>query len=92
MAKKIVLDKLNEKERLGALREAELLKSLRHPNIVSYVDSFIVEGSLIIIMEHCEGRPHCKMVEGDLSFHIKRRKASSEGQYFPEKLILNWFL
>jgi NIMA (never in mitosis gene a)-related kinase len=56
VAKKIILDKLGEKERLSALREAELLKSLRHPNIVSYVDSFIHDGTLIIIMEHCEGK------------------------------------
>ena len=30
-------------------------------------------------------------IEGDLSHHIKRRRAESN-QYFPEKLILNWFL
>lgn len=49
------MDKLNEKERQGALREAVLLKGLRHPNIVAYVDSFIENGTLIIIMEYCEG-------------------------------------
>ena len=48
------MDKLNEKERQGALREAVLLKGLRHPNIVAYVDSFIENGTLIIIMEYCE--------------------------------------
>lgn len=86
---------MNQKERLSALREAELLKSLRHPNIVTYVDSFIEEGVLIIIMEHCEGKTQSGFfLEGDLSFHIKRRKgnANTKPQYFPEKLILNWFL
>ena len=29
-------------------------------------------------------------VEGDVSFHIKRKKQRDE--HFPEKLILNWFL
>lgn len=55
VAKKILLDKLQEKERIGALQEADLLKSLRHPNIVSYIDSYIEDGVLIIIMEYCEG-------------------------------------
>ena len=55
VAKKILLDKLGEKERQSALQEADLLKSLRHPNIVGYIDSFICEGTLIIVMEYCEG-------------------------------------
>lgn len=35
--------------------KADLLKSLRHPNIVAYKDSFMIDGTLIIIMEYCEG-------------------------------------
>ena len=29
-------------------------------------------------------------IEGDLAFHIKRKR--QRGEYFPEKVILNWFL
>ena len=34
----------------------KLLKELKHPHIVNYVDSFIEDGELIIIMEYCEGK------------------------------------
>ena len=33
-------------------------------------------------MEYCE--------EGDLSFHIKKRK--EQNKFFPERIIVNWFL
>ena len=36
--------------------EAGLLKNLVHPNIVNYKESFLGEGTLIIIMEYCEGK------------------------------------
>lgn len=41
-----------------ANNEVAILKSLHHPYIVKYYDSFIDDGSLNIIMEYCtEGRP-----------------------------------
>jgi len=52
---------LQEKERKSAFREAELLKSLDHPNIVAYENTFIEDNQLIIVMEYCEGKlklPH----------------------------------
>ena len=55
IAKKINLQSLNEKDRINALNEADLLKTMAHPNIVSYKDSFIEEDVLIIVMEYCEG-------------------------------------
>ena len=58
------------------------MKSLTHPNIVKYEDSFIEDGILIIIMEYCE--------EGDLSHHLKRQKKLNK--HYPEKKILNWFV
>ena len=59
--------------------KANLLRDLNHPFIVSYKDSFIESGLLIIIMEYCEGTSSTNkiinnMVEGDLAFHIKRQK------------------
>ncbi|CAK74336.1 unnamed protein product (macronuclear) [Paramecium tetraurelia] len=81
VAKKVHLGKLSEKEKISALREAELLKSLDHPNIVQYMGSFADSSQLIILMEYCEGK-----------YHIKKRKQGKQIQYFPEKMILNWFI
>ena len=79
VAKKIILDALNEKERAGAVQEAEVLKKLAHPNIVQYIESFMESGILCIIMEYCE--------VGDLSLHIKKMKQKDER--FSEVEILN---
>lgn len=32
------------------------------------------------------------ILEGDLNYHIKKRKNGKMIQYFPEKLILNWLI
>lgn len=36
--------------------EASILKTLDHPNIVGYKESFLGNNSLTIIMEYCEGK------------------------------------
>lgn len=64
------------------MKEAELLKQLKHPHIVEYIDSFIEDGFFIIVMEYCE--------EGDLAYHIKKMREKK--QHFTEELVLNWFL
>lgn len=56
VSKKIPLSALKDDEQKNALQEANLLKTLAHPHIVQYKDSFIEENTLVIIMEHCEGR------------------------------------
>lgn len=66
IAKKIILGQLTEKEQEGAYLEADLLRQLDHPNIVSYKHSFIENGILIIIMEFCE--------YGDLAYHVRKKK------------------
>ena len=83
IAKKVILGQLNAKEQEGAKLEAELLKKLDHPNIVSYKHSFIEKGILIIIMEFCD--------HGDLAYHV-RKKAKSKGETFTETEIMNWFV
>ena len=45
--------------------EVNLLKNLKHPNIVEYKESFLTPNQLVIIMEYCE--------VGDLAYHIKRK-------------------
>lgn len=76
------MNTLSEKEQQSALLEANLLRQLKHVNIVSYTASFVEKGVLIIIMEYCE--------VGDLSHHIKKKKENKER--FTEDEILNWFI
>ncbi|CAD8070738.1 unnamed protein product [Paramecium sonneborni] len=82
VAKKIQLFNLKSKEQEDSKREVLVLQKLKHPHIVQYIENFNENDTLIIIMEYCE--------EGDLSFHINRM--SQRKEYFPEQIILNWFL
>ena len=61
--------------------QAKLLSQLRHPNIVSYRDSFQdTDGFLYIVMNFCEG--------GDLYTKIKSQK----GKLMEETRIVEWFV
>jgi serine/threonine protein kinase len=53
----IKIKNIPKKEREATKLEVDLLKRLRHPNIVSYVDSFLSKNheSLCICMEFCDG-------------------------------------
>ena len=82
VAKKIKMSSLSDKDLKSAQKEAQLLKDLKHPHIVQYIESLIDDDIFIIIMEYCE--------EGDLAHHVKRMRNKKE--YFSEDLILNWFL
>ncbi len=58
-----------------------LLGQLKHPNIVSYKESFQDEhGMLHIVMGYCEG--------GDLCTRLK----SFKGSYLPETQVVEWFV
>lgn len=66
-----------------AEREAKLLSTLKHPNIVAYNESFRSnDGFLNIVMAYCEG--------GDLYTKLKEIKAKKE--YLPEDQITEWFI
>ncbi|XP_031549090.1 serine/threonine-protein kinase Nek4-like [Actinia tenebrosa] len=81
VVKKVSLHKASEKERKAAEQEAKLLSQLRHPNIVSYRESFQGEqGFLFIIMNYCEG--------GDLYSKLKAQKST----LLDEKQIVEWFV
>ena len=43
---------LNQNQRKDALREAQILKKVRHPNIIKYYKSFISNEMLYIVMEY----------------------------------------
>ncbi|CAH1783143.1 unnamed protein product [Owenia fusiformis] len=84
--KNYVLKKMNlrdssKRERKAAEQEAKLLSKLRHPNIVSYRDSFETEeGYLYIAMGFCEG--------GDLYNRLKEQK----GTALEERQVVEWFV
>lgn len=63
------------------LNEINILKSLDHPNIVKYQDSFKQEDTIIVIMEFVDF--------GDLNKVIKSRKESND--YLDEDQIWKWF-
>lgn len=79
--KKLNLTTSSKRERRSAEQEAQLLSQLRHPNIVTYRESW--EGDdcqLYIVMGFCEG--------GDLYHLLKRQK----GELLPERQVVEWFV
>jgi NIMA (never in mitosis gene a)-related kinase len=67
----------------SAEREAKLLSTLKHPNIVAYTESFRSnDGFLNIVMTYCEG--------GDLYTKLKERKTNK--QLLSENQVVEWFV
>lgn len=81
--KEISYMSMNYNEIRQLASEFRILRELRHPNIVEYLNHEDVEGSqmLYIYMEYCDG--------GDLSKLIKHYKEKDE--YIPETLIWQVF-
>eukprot|EP00445_Apocalathium_hangoei_P063920 CAMPEP_0204107244 /NCGR_PEP_ID=MMETSP0361-20130328/17_1 /ASSEMBLY_ACC=CAM_ASM_000343 /TAXON_ID=268821 /ORGANISM="Scrippsiella Hangoei, Strain SHTV-5" /LENGTH=472 /DNA_ID=CAMNT_0051056691 /DNA_START=51 /DNA_END=1469 /DNA_ORIENTATION=+ len=59
----------DERHRAEALREAEVLKSLAHPNIIAYHEALLVDTRLCIVMEYADG--------GDLAGAVARRQKAA---------------
>ncbi|XP_059393514.1 serine/threonine-protein kinase Nek4-like isoform X2 [Carassius carassius] len=84
--KQYVIKKLNlrtssRRERRSAEQEAQLLSQLKHPNIVTYRESWEGEDcQLYIVMGFCEG--------GDLYHRLKQQK----GELLPERQVVEWFV
>jgi len=68
--KEIEYSQLSEAAKQNLVLEVNLLRELRHDNIVRYYDRVVdkTRSVLYIIMEYCEG--------GDLASYIKKIKAS----------------
>ncbi|XP_060095935.1 serine/threonine-protein kinase Nek4 isoform X2 [Heteronotia binoei] len=79
--KKLNLKHASSRERKAAEQEAQLLSQLKHPNIVTYRESWEGEnGLLYIVMGFCEG--------GDLYHKLKEQK----GKLLPENQVVEWFI
>ncbi|NXG19913.1 NEK4 kinase, partial [Grallaria varia] len=79
--KKLNLRNASRRERRAAEQEAQLLSQLRHPNIVTYRESWQgQDGHLYIVMGFCEG--------GDLYHKLKEQK----GKLLPENQVVEWFV
>ena len=79
VAKKISISHLRRGEQSDAIREADLLRSLSHPNIVEFVDSFVEDSHILyIIMGFADA--------GDLAARIQT--AQDLGQAIPEREVM----
>eukprot|EP01064_Diplonema_japonicum_P031449 TRINITY_DN5624_c0_g1_i1.p1 TRINITY_DN5624_c0_g1~~TRINITY_DN5624_c0_g1_i1.p1 ORF type:complete len:764 (+),score=173.73 TRINITY_DN5624_c0_g1_i1:29-2320(+) len=78
--KQVQLAQLTRKEQKEAENEIAILKRLNHPNIVSYVESFVEARVLCIVMEYVDG--------GDLAQRLKSRN----GVLMKEDEILHIFM
>ena len=65
--KKIYLNPKRQRQREQAIREAETMKRLHHPFIITCYGSFVEMNDLYIVMEYANG--------GNLESYIRRRKA-----------------
>jgi len=83
VAKCVPLPGLSARDKELANGEVDFLQELKHPRIVAYHDSFLLESAntLVILMEYCEG--------GDLRHAIRRKR--DEGRIFCEQQIMSWF-
>eukprot|EP00401_Gymnodinium_catenatum_P004559 CAMPEP_0117524412 /NCGR_PEP_ID=MMETSP0784-20121206/35232_1 /TAXON_ID=39447 /ORGANISM="" /LENGTH=563 /DNA_ID=CAMNT_0005320559 /DNA_START=112 /DNA_END=1803 /DNA_ORIENTATION=+ len=83
VAKCVSLATLSEHDQECAHQEVYLLQALRHPLIVAYHDSFLIDGAntLVIVMEYCDG--------GDLRKLIKDKADS--GEHLPAEMVMTWF-
>ena len=79
--KRINVDAIDEKSREKCLKEVRLLQSLDHPNIIRYMDSFINENDLVIVVEWAAA--------GDLKRQL--RKAQERDVGFEERIIWKYF-
>lgn len=50
-----IFDMMDAKARDKCLREVKLLQSVNHPNIIRYIDSFLENNDLVILLEFAQG-------------------------------------
>jgi NIMA (never in mitosis gene a)-related kinase len=75
--KEIDISDLNDQKINELKKEGELLKSVNHPNIIQFYESFIEDKNFYIVMEYCE--------KNDLNSYINSYKNKNEK--IPEDFI-----
>ncbi|XP_072900087.1 serine/threonine-protein kinase Nek5-like isoform X2 [Hemitrygon akajei] len=78
--KQIKMAKMRQKEREASFKEVVLMEKMKHPNIVTLLDSFEERQNLYIVMEYCDG--------GDLMHRVNMQ----QGVWFEEDQVLDWFV
>jgi len=73
---------LDPQRRKSVRREIKLMERMRHPNIVGYIENFLLGDTLVIIMQYCE--------RGDIATNVKRQ--ADTGKSFTEAQVMNWFV
>eukprot|EP00761_Pharyngomonas_kirbyi_P014472 gb/GECH01014502.1/.p1 GENE.gb/GECH01014502.1/~~gb/GECH01014502.1/.p1 ORF type:complete len:520 (+),score=163.89 gb/GECH01014502.1/:1-1560(+) len=78
--KRIIITGMKDEEKKSSLKEVQVLRMLKHPNVIGYRESFLSPRHLVIIMDFADG--------GDLHSIIH----DSEGEYMLEEDILDLFI
>lgn len=67
----------------AVLQEAEIIRRLEHPHIVTCSDAFVnpEDGFIYIVMSYCDG--------GTLDDEVKQR---APGEFFTEATVMGWFV
>eukprot|EP00929_Paragymnodinium_shiwhaense_P087004 TRINITY_DN47338_c0_g1_i1.p1 TRINITY_DN47338_c0_g1~~TRINITY_DN47338_c0_g1_i1.p1 ORF type:complete len:698 (-),score=109.66 TRINITY_DN47338_c0_g1_i1:112-2205(-) len=80
--KQLDLSGMTAREREAAFQEARLLRKIKHPHIVKFIDQVMVEPRLCIVMQYLDG--------GDLQREIARHR--EQARRFQEVDIWVWLL
>ena len=77
VAAKILRPEFVQHEVVGRMfhNEAKLLRRLRHPNIVEYIDSILIDGRLVVLIEYVDGQP----LDEVIARHVARHRLSKIG-------------
>lgn len=79
--KRINFNDISEKDKIAIESEMKMLQDMKHPNVVTYKDSFCDrENFYNIVMAHCDG--------GDFYNKIRAQKSKN----FTENEIIDWIV